>query len=446
MYVLTPNYVRACYLEGTVLNGCNGFPMFDAKIEVNTNEPRVNTSTKLNGEYKTGQVTPGNYTATISKPGYQSQHIDFSFQTAQVALINVTLVPENVTDLNGLVVDELTGAPISNAEVSIVSTQEKFDLKTDAAGKFKFSCVANTNYTITIAKWGYKIKTFASNLVSDFNIQLERDRYSDDFGYNLDWQTSGTSNTGQWTWCDPIGTSFNNGTVANPETDASLDFNNLCYATGNGGGQPGSDDVDDGSVTLTCPPMDLQGFYNATLSFSYWFYNGGGNSTPNDNLQVNARLGNQVFPIFTESVSASAWRQSGNIELPAAVLQNTGVQIEFIAADTDPGHVVEAAIDQFKVVLSGSTSVHSALANATLIASPNPSTQQFLLKYSLESPAEQALLEIRNVLGVLVFSEKTGSPIGQISCGAEWPSGIYFANLRVGSTQSTPLKLVKNSQ
>ncbi len=441
--VFTPTYVRACYLEGKVLSGCDGNPLFGATIEVNTPEVRVNMATALNGTYKTGQVTPGNYTVKISKPGFASQTIPFTFATAQVTEVNVTLLPQSVTTVSGTVTDASTGLPISNAAVQIFSATQSFDLQTNGNGQFSKNCIAADNYQATVGAWGYLTETRTFSGSTPLNVSLTRGYY-DDFQIDLGWEASSTATSGDWEIGDPIGTYGNNNIQVNPENDAIQDNNDQCYVTGNGGGSQGGDDVDGGTVTLTCPAMDLAGYNSAVLSFYYWFYNGGGAGTaPNDNFKVNLLIDGQAVPILTETVSASQWRFSGDIPLPAAALASNNVRVEFIATDNDPGHLVEAAVDIFKVVLGSNVGTFSPDQTASISAAPNPSHSNFLIRYDWENAASLPIFEVRNMLGQVVFAQNMDAKSGVVFCGNNWAPGVYFATLRSGGTQAVPVKLVK---
>ncbi len=441
--IFTPTYVRACYLEGKVLNGCDGNPLFGATIEVNTTETRVNMTTALNGTFKTGQATPGNYTVTISKPGFASQTIPFTFAPGQVAEVNVTLVPQNVATVSGTVTDATTGLPVGNASVTLSSGTQNFGLYTNSNGQFSISCVAADNYQATVGAWGYRIKTTVLNGSTPQNISLTP-AYYDDFQIDLGWETASTASSGDWELGEPVGTYNNNNLMINPEFDASQDNNGQCYVTGNSGGNQSSDDIDGGSVTLTSPAMQLAGYNSAVLSFYYWFYNGGGQgTTPNDNLQVNVLIDGQPVPIFTESVSANQWRYSGDIQLPAAALASNDVRVQFVASDFDPGHLVEAAVDIFNVALGGSVGTLSPDHTAAISAAPNPSNASFQIRYEWENGATLPVLEVRNLVGQLVFAQKLGAKTGIVPCGDNWAPGLYFATLRSGGTQAVPVKLVK---
>ncbi|MBL0340585.1 MAG: choice-of-anchor B family protein [Bacteroidetes bacterium] len=71
LYVLTPTYTRACYLEGIVTDSISGLPLNNATVEVlSANLTKV---TNLLGEYKTGTVTPGTVSVQVSRAGYESK-------------------------------------------------------------------------------------------------------------------------------------------------------------------------------------------------------------------------------------------------------------------------------------------------------------------------------------------------------------------------------------
>jgi Secretion system C-terminal sorting domain len=118
------------------------------------------------------------------------------------------------------------------------------------------------------------------------------------------------------------------------------------------------------------------------------------------------------------------------------------VRVEFIASDNLPGHFVEAAVDVFKVEL-GTVGSNTLNSNAMIIVSPNPSNSDFQVQYAWEDAPEMPVIEVRNLLGQVVFSEKTVSKSGIIFCGNNWVSGVYFATLHSGGKQGAPLKLIK---
>ena len=67
LFVLSPNYVRAGYLEGVVRNDSTFVPIGDVTVEIIGEEIRELTS--LNGQYKTGIADSGSYDIRFSKTG-----------------------------------------------------------------------------------------------------------------------------------------------------------------------------------------------------------------------------------------------------------------------------------------------------------------------------------------------------------------------------------------
>ncbi|MFN0035047.1 MAG: choice-of-anchor B family protein [Saprospiraceae bacterium] len=441
--VLTPTYKRACYLEGKIINGCTGLPFAGATVKINgSTDPVKNTVTKPDGLFKTGQVTPGNFTATVSAPGFPSQTLNITLVAGQVTLLNVTLDAGQTFMANGVVTEVGTSAPISNALVTLSNGTNAYTLSTNANGQFSLDCVPVGNYTATAGKWGYLVGSAALNSAAPVSIQLQRGYY-DDFATDLGWTTSSTADAGDWVRGDPEGTT-NQGNLVNPENDVNLDNNDQCYMTGNGGGQPGSNDVDNGTVSLTTPVMKLAGYADAVLTFHYWFYNAltQGNP-PNDRFVVNILNGAQSVNVLTQTVSQSAWRYSGEIHLKDYITLSDNVRIQFSAIDDSPGNWLECAVDIFSVV-PATVGVRPDLdATAALLVSPNPSAVDFSIQFSWENAEEKPVLEVRNLLGQVVFSEKLSAKTGSVSCGNNWDAGVYFANLRSAGRSSEVLKLVK---
>ncbi|HRI59706.1 MAG TPA: choice-of-anchor B family protein [Saprospiraceae bacterium] len=446
LFVLTPTYLRACYLEGSVKNGCTGLAMSDAKIEVNSGNQWVNTVTGNDGKFKTGQTQSGNYVVTISKPGFTSQTFNVNFVPGEVIELNVILQSPTAYSVTGTVVDAVTQAPIANAPVVLINPEITYNLQTNGSGQFSVDCAVGGEYQAVTNAWGYLPGQVNFNANGSVKIELEKGYY-DDFAFNLGWNaTSAGASAGLWTRGEPNGTT-NQGEFANPDFDVPADAGDQCYVTGNGGGNAGFDDVDNGSVTLSCPIMKLAGYDDAVLTFWYWFYNGGGQGnpppTPNDHFEVRVTNGNQTITVLTENIPESEWRFSGDIHLKDYITLNDNVRVQFITADDDPGHLVEAAVDVFKVVPGDVLGTQSDIdAVAFLQATPNPSATDFTIRYDWPK-AQNLTLEVRNALGQTVHTQQLGANNGTAVCGNNWPKGVYFATLRGSGSQSAPIRLVK---
>lgn len=90
LFVLSANYVRACYLQGTVTSSVAGGAISGTRIEfIGTGDFKFSAA---NGDYKTGIATPGNYDVRFYKPGCQTQIVtDVAMVAGQVTDLDIDL-------------------------------------------------------------------------------------------------------------------------------------------------------------------------------------------------------------------------------------------------------------------------------------------------------------------------------------------------------------------
>lgn len=94
LWVLTPDYIRGCYLEGLVTDAANSQPLPGVKVElVNTS---TNETTSPYGLYKMGVVLSGTYSVKFSKTGYLPQTLSASLSNGVLTTLNVALVPSSL--------------------------------------------------------------------------------------------------------------------------------------------------------------------------------------------------------------------------------------------------------------------------------------------------------------------------------------------------------------
>jgi cysteine-rich repeat protein len=123
--------------------------------------------------------------------------------------------------------------------------------------------------------------------------------------------------------------------VYDPVSDG--DGSGSCYLTGNA---LGNTDVDNGSVTLISPVIDMTAG-NVTIEYSYFLYLTG--TTDSLVVEINNNAG------------TGPWTEIARQTITPAMLATAGVtytanmKVRFTAADTDPQGQVEAAIDAFRV-------------------------------------------------------------------------------------------------
>lgn len=438
LFVLTPTYKRACYLEGRITDASNGQFLPGAKIEIAA--IGLSDASRFDGTYKTGYRDAGTYQVKISKIGYTPKTVTVDLKNGEVTTLDVALERGKFIGLSGDVMDATTGQPIENAYVLFNGNLDSLVL-TDGIGHFNVE-LPEGSYDIVAYAWGYSTTKLTTGTSGNIEISLKKDIYYDEFQYDYGWLSFGDASSGDWELGEPKGTTTG-GQQSNPENDSPKDATIFCYVTGNKGGAVGDDDVDNGHVTLVSPPMHLAGYQDAILSFDYWFFNGGGSGTPNDTFLVKVTNGFEESTVMLQKQSASQWRSSGDISLAKLINLTDDVQVFFTTGDAQPGHLVEGGVDVFKVVPVEFVSTKPVEdANARLWAMPNPSSADFTLRY--DWPLAQGLhVEVRNVLGQLVHEQDLGGNTGAAHFGQAWEKGTYIALIRSADKQSKTIKLVK---
>ncbi|MCH8331782.1 MAG: choice-of-anchor B family protein, partial [Bacteroidetes bacterium] len=99
LFVLTPTYVRGCYLEGTVRN--SGTNAFVPDVAVSIINSGVNESTDTLGEYKMGYVDSGYYNLSYSLLGFHTKNIsNVLLDNGIVTILDILLIPSTVITCN----------------------------------------------------------------------------------------------------------------------------------------------------------------------------------------------------------------------------------------------------------------------------------------------------------------------------------------------------------
>ncbi len=94
LFVLTPQYVRACYLEGLVTDMATGLPLSGVSMKINSADMDKKAVSNNVGNYYTGQVTAGTFSVTYAKTGYVSKTITgIVLANGSITLQDVALTP-----------------------------------------------------------------------------------------------------------------------------------------------------------------------------------------------------------------------------------------------------------------------------------------------------------------------------------------------------------------
>ncbi len=220
LFVLTPNYQRAAYLEGLVTDSNTTFPLNGVEVEI------LGTATtefsSITGAFQTGLAHAGTYNIQFSKPGYFSKTINsVSLQQGVVTNLNVQLAPISNFILTGMVTDS-AGNGLEGAAVEILNQTFSFSATTDTNGNFSIPTFFIGSYEFFAGKWGYQ--TTLQNITvtgpGTHPVAVLAEGYYDDFAVDLGWQASGNASSGFWVREDPIATAFQ-GNLVNPGTEVS---------------------------------------------------------------------------------------------------------------------------------------------------------------------------------------------------------------------------------
>ncbi len=351
LIVLGRSFSPACYLEGLVTELGSGNPINQVNVEIVGST--TTSSTGFDGVYQTGIADSGTYDVLFSKSGFQAfTATNVVLRNGQTTIQNAELVPAITITLNGQILDSSTNQGIANAEVLLINSVNSYSTSTDANGDFTVANFETGQYTLYGGQWGYETRgkeVFILSAADQPQLKLLQGYY-DDFFFDFNWLSTGNAASGSWEKDSPVGTTFNSQT-SNPGADVPNDIGVEAYITGNGGGGAGADDVDDGVAVLSSPIMDLTTYSDPVVSFSYWFFNDGGQgAAPNDALEIRLVSGGNVISVGTIDQSFPGWQQFNfRVVDFTALSTNMRFQVE-IGDDANSGHIVEGGIDLFRVI------------------------------------------------------------------------------------------------
>lgn len=90
LYILKPNYTRACYVEGLVTDSVTGTFLNNVTISILSTD--INTTTALDGTYAFGTAISGKYDIEFSHPNYPSDTVkNVELENGVLTLLDVAL-------------------------------------------------------------------------------------------------------------------------------------------------------------------------------------------------------------------------------------------------------------------------------------------------------------------------------------------------------------------
>lgn len=152
LFVLTPTYVRGCYLEGTITNACNGSVIPNATVTIvgaNITKPG-----KLTGVYKTGTATAGTYSVTFSKTGYVTKTItNVSLSNGVLTNLNVQLQPISSPAITNAAITNVNCNGANSGSINITASGGTLPYQyiwSNGSNSEDIQFLSAGNYTITI--------------------------------------------------------------------------------------------------------------------------------------------------------------------------------------------------------------------------------------------------------------------------------------------------------
>lgn len=370
LFILSPNYQKASYLEGLVTDQSSGNLLAGVKVKIIGNDQIELTAS--NGKYATGILGSGSFSVSFEKVGYYPKTEIVQLIQNQVVTLNTQLVPIPPFNFTIIVKEAQTGNLIPNAKIKIVHPLIVHQGITNGIGEESMTLYYQENYQIFIGKWGYITKCSEQVIdanVSSIEVLLEKG-YFDNFEFDFGWSSTGTALTGKWERGKPFGTST--GSCVNQ--DDPLDCGDFAYVTGNRSTlHPDKDDVDKGTAILISPQMDLTSYSDPHINYSRGFYNYFGPFSVDDSLKIFLSNGSEsvlIDCVAPPQLVPMQWVQK-SIPVKGVITMNNKMQIVLKTSDLEPNaNITEAALDFFHVTNYSTTNLDE-LENSVVVF-PNP--------------------------------------------------------------------------
>lgn len=429
LFIYDPNYTKASRFEGIVLDSMTKTPINGAKITI---EGLINREILSDGfgRFKNGTPETGNISIVASKNGFETKKI-LKLLSNSISLKNDTiyLLQMPTSNLSGRIIANESGLPVSNAEVGLFKDGSlAANTKTVENGSFLLPNLIPSSYHFSTGKWGYRPLIF-KNIALPSNQSLNEKvsaGYTDNFNFDLAWTVTNTSTAGKWERGTPIGTNYNN-LISAPFNDSPNDEGNSAFVTGNIGGDPGTGDVDNGKTQLHSPEMTFASNAQLNLIVDIWFFNSGGNSTPNDTLFIYATngLGDSIL-LHKQYENTTNWKTLIINDIQKRIKIATKNKIHFIVGDlSTSSHLVEAGVDNFSIEQSFQTSVQHVLKYKAFRVYPNPGKVEAMVQFDKNEQNRNGTITLYNQNGQLQEQLKVEGQ-ENIKIGRNVVPGLYL--------------------
>lgn len=280
-------------------------------------------------------------------------------------------------------------------------------------------------------------------LLVGFN-QLIKEDFEIYFGDWISSDPDDDATSGQWIFDEPVASYIVEGdpnSIVQTNKDHTADNNfNFCAFTGNAsmGAGAGTNDCDAGRNTLYGPKYDLTTFQEPAISYYRWYSNDQGANPGNDSWKVHITNGNGNWvPVEVTYTADHSWRGNA-IRVKDYVALTDKVQLRFVASDSiiaganlDGGSLVEAAIDDVILWELGEPTIGiGEIETITLSVSPNPATEEVLVKWS-QLTSGVTSIELINAVGRSVYKTTFKGGANQFRLPVnDLASGVYTLQVK----------------
>jgi len=176
--------------------------------------------------------------------------------------------------------------------------------------------------------------------------------------------------------------------------------------------------------------FDLSTYGDPYIHFERWFYNGGGNGTPNDSLVVTLTNGSTGAIIDYANVNdpdLSTWASKG-VQVSSFMTPTSTMQLIVRAMDIGQGHLAEGGFDKFLVADSLSTGIakEEVIAVDDFTVYPAPFKDE--LTVNLNTALDAVRIEVYDITGKMIDT-KTFNNTSTITFKNNYQQGVYLISV-----------------
>ena len=453
LIIVKPNYSRAAYVEGNVMNSeTNGYI---SNVNIYLSEGNSSEMSDFVGHYKLGTGTAGTYDVHFYKYAYEPVIAEnMELMAENIVALDAYLTPLADFELNITVRDAINQVNLNDAIVNIEHSQGNYELKTNLEGKVSVNELYEDFYDIIVTKWGY-LPIQQENIWFDVDeneliVELERGYY-DDFYSDLGWQiTNNPDSLAVGFVRENPHSTFVNDALCNPAADVENDIAGLCYLTGNTAANTSYEefDLDGGKTILRSPSIDLSNYIAPKIEFSWWFC-AIGTGDINDKFEVyihNGLSSELVFSVQANDVSSGSW-QDFSFNPSDFLFISNDMSVSFEAQNTSDDVIFEVAVDAFKIKNNDElgTPIIDDI-NLSLYASPNPFGEECMLHINYVSSnvlQENIICNVFDIRGRLLEKMPVTQGKSIVVWGKNLPKGLYIIQIGNKKLGYRHLKAIK---